>query len=1520
MNPKYDTPQFIRKLTLCVVILVGLIMVFTVVNQASAIGGGNALDFDGTGDYVTAGFDPVILGQSFTIETWVHPRSDGNYHGIAGNYDNPPSGIKFGQYETDGWVFFAGLDGTSWTPEVKIQTIPLDEWSHVAAVYVGGANGSLEVYFNGELVGSTTYNGSISHRNPFYIGRAYNGGDSYLFDGLIDDFRVWNDVRTAAEIRANMYADLTGGEPDLVAAYNFNQGAAGNSNPGVDELIDATGNYTGTLHNFALTGTTSNWVADGGYGIIENTDGDHTGIITRDPDQMLFPAGSTVTMTAAADAGSSFDGWSGDLIGTANPDTLTLEAHKEITATFTWDSSPGSTWTNHRPANLELGRGRLNQGGNALNFDGTMDATGDYVTTSIDPSASLGQEFTLEAWINPHSAGDYRGVAGDHLAGEGIVFGQYTVGWGGWAFAAYDGSAELPQAAVPALPLDQWSHIAAVYVGNAAGPGSITVYVNGEQAAQSTWNNKAISHLTSFYIGRAFAADNRYFDGGIDEFRVWTTARSAAEIQATMHASLTGNETDLLAYYDFNQGTAGGDNTGLTTLADRTANNYDGTLHNFDLTGYSSNWLSGWELEIELSGPRSVAVDPITGKVFVADRNHHRVLRYASTTALRTGAAPEGVLGQVNFSSTDANRNPTPPHEAGIGAHTLFAPHGLAVDRAGRLWVADYGNHRILRFDNAATKANGADADGVLGRPDFTTWDFGTTAAEFRDPTDVFVDTDGRLWVADHINHRILRFDDAAAKTNGAAADGVLGQSDFTSRAEATTQNGMIHPTGVVVSADGTLWVADRDNHRILRFDSAADKVNGSAADGVLGQENFTSGDANRGGSAGANTINDPNGLALDPEGRLFVSEWSNNRVLIYEAAAAKADGAAADHVLGQPDFTTTTTNTGGRSASSLSGPVFLAFDPVLSALWVAEENNNRALAYGYGVTVNQAGTGTGTINRTPNQQLFESGDTVTLTADPDPASTFTGWSGSGCTGTGDCILTMDDPKTVTATFTWDGGTSWDAVRPANLVLGQADFTTGVIGTSQNGFKQPYAVTVDPTTGKVFVSDTYNHRVLRYASATALLNGAPAEGVLGQANFNGGTHNRDGVGAKANSFHIPLGVHVDRTGRLWVADYGNHRVVYFDNAAEKWNGAAADGILGQPNFTSSTANNGGRSAATLFNPYSPWVDTRDNLWVVDHSNHRILRWADAANITNQQPADGVLGQSEFNLGDQTPAAANSLNYPLGLVMSADGTLYVSEQGNNRVLRFDNAAEKPNGADADGVLGQLSFTATTADDVSQSGVPNPTGLALDPGGRLFVANYSAHRITVFEDAANKSGTLGAVNADYVLGQPDFDTGTENTGGRSALSLKKPVMIFYDPALAALWVADEGNHRVLAYGFGVTEGIRRTALDFDGTMDATGDYVTAGFTPTSSLGQAFTIEAWVNPHSAANHRGIAGNYDNPFSGINFGQYDTSNGGWVFQVGLGSSWSPSVAIPSLPLHQWNHVAAVYVGGGLRQPDGLP
>ena len=75
----------------------------------------------------------------------------------------------------------------------------------------------------------------------------------------------------------------------------------------------------------------------------------------------------------------------------------------------------------------------------------------------------------------------------------------------------------------------------------------------------------------------------------------------------------------------------------------------------------------------------------------------------------------------------------------------------------------------------------------------------------------------------------------------------------------------------------------------------------------------------------------------------------------------------------------------------------------------------------------------------------------------------------------------------VTAHFTWKGGPTWDDMRPADLVLGQADFDGGDPGTTQDTLNLPYAMAVDPITGAVFVADTYNNRVLRYASATDLL-------------------------------------------------------------------------------------------------------------------------------------------------------------------------------------------------------------------------------------------------------------------------------------------------------------------------------------------------------------------------------------------------------------------------------------------------
>jgi sugar lactone lactonase YvrE len=350
-----------------------------------------------------------------------------------------------------------------------------------------------------------------------------------------------------------------------------------------------------------------------------------------------------------------------------------------------------------------------------------------------------------------------------------------------------------------------------------------------------------------------------------------------------------------------------------------------------------------------LNAAASVAVDPANGKVFVADQENNRVLRFASFSALTNGAAAEGVLGQADFTSTSANRG------GDVAANTLSNPFGVALDKAGRLWVADTINNRLLRFDSAASKANGADADGVLGQADFTHGDINRGGDVVTNtlyyPEGAALDASGLLWVVDYYNHRLLRFDAAASKDDGADADGVLGQADFThnsaNRGGSVAANTLYYPSGIGLDASERLWVADYYNHRLLRFDAAASKDDGADADGVLGQADFTHNSANRGGSVAANTLYHPYGVSLDASGLLWVAYQFNHRLLRFDAAASKDDGADADSVLGQADFTQNGANRGASvAANTLYYPFGVTLDEA-GRLWVADRYNHRVLVYG---------------------------------------------------------------------------------------------------------------------------------------------------------------------------------------------------------------------------------------------------------------------------------------------------------------------------------------------------------------------------------------------------------------------------------------------------------------------------------------------------------------------------------------------------------------------------------------------
>ncbi|MFT3814844.1 MAG: IPTL-CTERM sorting domain-containing protein [Acidovorax sp.] len=340
------------------------------------------------------------------------------------------------------------------------------------------------------------------------------------------------------------------------------------------------------------------------------------------------------------------------------------------------------------------------------------------------------------------------------------------------------------------------------------------------------------------------------------------------------------------------------------------------------------------------SHPTGVCADALTGKLFVVDSTNSRVLRFSSGQSTTIGGQAEAVFGQPDFTSNDINHG-------GLSAKSLWHPTNCVVSPDGRLFVLDSGNQRVLRYDNAASKGNFAAADGVLGQPDFVSTPLLSIAANrlgFATNFGITLDRNGALYVGDNGNFRVLRFDDATSKPNGALPNGVLGAPDLTTSGEVTgvtASNFGDSVRGLATDASGNLYVNDVRNRRILRFDDAASKENGAPADGVLGAENLTT--AGSGTSPTRSNMIGVYQLEVAPDGALYAVDLGFRRVLVYNDPASKSDGAEADYVLGQPDFTSQAPAT---SATGLTLPMGLAYNAYTGYLMVADFNDNRVVGY----------------------------------------------------------------------------------------------------------------------------------------------------------------------------------------------------------------------------------------------------------------------------------------------------------------------------------------------------------------------------------------------------------------------------------------------------------------------------------------------------------------------------------------------------------------------------------------------
>jgi hypothetical protein len=724
--------------------------------------------------------------------------------------------------------------------------------------------------------------------------------------------------------------------------------------------------------------------------------------------------------------------------------------------------------------------------------------------------------------------------------------------------------------------------------------------------------------------------------------------------------------------------------------------------------------------------------------------------------------AADALYGQANFSSN-------------AGAELSLSAPTRPVISGGKLFLVDNNDHRILIWNSIPTSSTQSpnvivgqaepylfSINGTLDNPLFA----GPSAKGLGLIYGLCV-YGTHLVATDYTNNRILIWN-SIPTTNLQAADVVLGQPDFTSN---VANNGGIGAATLKTPMEldcssGKLYASDNGNHRILFWNSIP-TTNFQAADGVLGQPNFISGTPNNGGRSGS-SLSAPRGIGITGT-QFMVADEANNRVLVWNTPAP-ASLQAANYALGQTLLTTAVANNGGLSGHSLSLPSSL--DVAGNGIYVSDFGNSRILVWDNtpANSATDADRAIGQPNLTSN----------TANNGGISAQSLAGAWGSATDGTK--LVVADYSNARLLIYNTLPTTSFPA---ADVVWGQSSMSTQTSnggGNPNTTLARPFGLSGDGS--HFWVADQRNNRVLRWPLGHTPVDGSAPDLVLGQMTM--GTND---LGTTSTTLSSPSSVASDGT-HVYVADYFNNRILVW-NTYPTTNGVAADAVIGQPSFITSSANNGGISGSSISLPYGVTI-SNGKLFLAEYGNNRVLIWNSLPSANT--PADVVLGQPGFltNSVNNGGISASSLANP-SCVLVYGTKLFVCDRMNNRVLIWNSIPTVSN-TPADIVVGQADFLTTTMDagqaTVNALGLKQPLGVAY-AGNHLYVTDYGNSRILVWNSLPTTPGTP----ANQVYGQLDFVSSFLNSQGLSAKSLLLPFSLLLDGP--DLWVNDYGNNRLIQY---------------------------------------------------------------------------------------------------------------------------
>lgn len=612
------------------------------------------------------------------------------------------------------------------------------------------------------------------------------------------------------------------------------------------------------------------------------------------------------------------------------------------------------------------------------------------------------------------------------------------------------------------------------------------------------------------------------------------------------------------------------------------------------------------------------------------------------------------------------------PADSGRYSATVSSSSGGDISKESTVVVYAYEPYA---FTTLAGRAATGTTDALAGPG---------SAARFNGPSAVVRDSHGNLFVMDSFNGAIRKIVvSTGAVTTFVGKPGYLGSADGTGSAAQFNTAGSRF-LGLAIDNSDNLYVADTGNQTIRKITPAG--VVTTLA-GLAGNPGSTD------GNGSAARFNNPEGIAVDADGNVYVSEFGNHTVRkITPAGDVSTFAGPLGVVFGTPAPTGNVDATGNDAR--FGTPQGLAVDGA-GNVFVADQTNRTIRK------ITSAGVVSTIAGQAGSQGNADGGVGGALTAarfvSPFGLTVNTAARASG--------------TAATALYISDGG----MVRKLDLSAGTVTTIAGSTSSSGNSgnvdatgtaarFGAAFGVALDATDENLYVADQTNHTVrtvlLSTTGVTTLAGSAP---TVGSAN---------GAGADAR-FNFPQSVAPDGLGNVYVADASNHVIRKIDSAGNVTTFAGTVGTTGSP-----ASSDGPAAGAKFNNPAGVATDSANNVYVADMGNNAIRKLTIAGgNVTVSTLAGSTAGSSGASGYVDDSGTTARFSAPTGLAVDSSGNVYVADRGNQVIRKITSAGVVTTLAGYPGSQGNVDGTGFDAR------FGNPSDVAVDSHGNVYVADRS-----------------------------------------------------------------------------------------------------------------------------------------------------------------------------------------------------